>query len=267
MRECPWQAGPLRTQHRVSTEVPYSAGVSEPRSTILAASGGYAPTRPWEDIAFSPIFKYALELTGASAPKVGFLTTGVGDDSTVQVQLGRSATALGCRPTLFSVFPRLHPNDAHQQLMDQDLIWVHGGSVSNILALWRAYKIDVTLQAALASGVVLAGTSAGSLCWHVGGVTKSFGPEPRLFDNGLALVPYGNDVHTTSEPERKAVMLAAIRSGSLPMSYTTEDGVALIYESGLLVEAVAERPHAFATCIESASGEVLEHRISPRLLS
>jgi peptidase E len=241
--------------------------VSEVRPTIVAASGGYVRTGPGPEIAFSPIFTYALELTGASSPKVGFLTTGVGDDPAVQLHLARAATALGCTPTVVSVFPQLQPNDAHGRLLEQDVIWVHGGSVANMLAIWRLHGLDVTLAAALASGVVLAGTSAGSLCWHAGGITRSFGAEPRSFDNGLAFIPYGNDVHVDSEPERRAVMLAAVRSGAVPMSYCTDDGVALIYESGRLVEAVAERPHAYATRIEQVSGEVLEHRIEPRIVT
>ena len=233
---------------------------------VLAASGGYGPPTESGDLTVGPIFKYGLELTGASRPKVGFLTTGVGDDSAIQVNLLRAAYEIGCQPTFVSVFPRLSPPDVHEQLLAQDMIWVHGGSVANMLALWRLYNLDETLKRALASGVLLAGTSAGSLCWHVGGATKSYGPEPRLFDNGLALVRFGNSVHLDSEPERHALVADAVLQGALPKSYCTQDGVALIYEDGLLANAVTDKAGAYATCIEAAAGTIEEHRVEPQRL-
>lgn len=241
--------------------------VPRTRQVILAASGGYSPAQPWSVPALGPIFKYGLDLSGASRPKVGFLTTGVGDDPTIQMGLIRAAYDIGCKPTPISIFPKLNPPDAHEQLLAQDMIWVHGGSVANMLALWRTHRLDGTLKAALASGVIMAGTSAGSLCWHVGGTTRSFGLEPRLFDDGLAFVPHGNSVHLDSETERHELMANAVLQGVLPKSYCTQDGVALIYEDGLLVDTVADRESAHATCIELVSGKIAERRIEPRILT
>jgi peptidase E len=53
------------------------------------------------------------------------------------------------------------------------------------------------------AGVVVAGVSAGSVCWHVGGTTDSFGPELRPVTNDLGFLPYSNGVHYDSEAQRR----------------------------------------------------------------
>ena len=43
--------------------------------------------------------------------------------------------------------------------------------------------------------MVLAGSSAGSVCWHVGGPTDSFRDALDPFLDGLGFLPYSNGVH------------------------------------------------------------------------
>jgi dipeptidase E len=55
------------------------------------------------------------------------------------------------------------------------VIYVGGGNTANLLVLWRRHGLDVLLRQAWSPGAVLAGVSAGMLCWFKGGVTDSFG--------------------------------------------------------------------------------------------
>ena len=87
-------------------------------------------------------------------------------------------------------------------LLAQDVIWVGGGSVAALLAVWRLHGLESIMREAWEQGVVLAGSSAGSICWHAGGTTDSFGPELRPVTDGLALIPASNSVHHDSEPQR-----------------------------------------------------------------
>ena len=63
--------------------------------------------------------------------------------------------------------PSVH--DMTGLLLEQDVIWVGGGSVANLLALWRLHGLDRALREAWEAEVVLTGFSAGSICWHLGG--------------------------------------------------------------------------------------------------
>src|SRR6202035_3276513 len=90
------------------------------------------------------------------------------------------------------------------------------------------------------AGVVLSGVSAGSVCWHVGGTTDSFGPDLRPVTNGLALLPFSNGVHYDSEAQRRPLFQRLIAERVLPDGFATDDGVGLVYAGTEFVEAVTE---------------------------
>ena len=64
---------------------------------------------------------------------------------------------------------------SNQFVMEQDVIYVGGGNSANMLAVWRLHGFDKALRAAWNAGVVMAGISAGAICWFEDGVTDSFG--------------------------------------------------------------------------------------------
>ena len=116
------------------------------------------------------------------------------------------------------------------------------------------------------SGVVLAGVSAGSICWHVGGTTDSFGPELRPVTNGLGFLPYSNGVHYDSEPRRRPLFQRLIADGVLPDGYATDDGVGLVYRGTELFEAVSATAGKGAYAVRRGAEGVVEERIEPRVL-
>ena len=96
--------------------------------------------------------------------------------------------------------------DVREHLLSQDVIWVGGGSVANLLAVWRVHGLDEVLRECWEAGVVLGGVSAGSICWYVGGPTDSYGLDLRVSPPGLAFLPYGNGVHYDSEEQRRPLL-------------------------------------------------------------
>ena len=94
--------------------------------------------------------------------------------------------------------------------------------------------------------MVLTGVSAGSICWHVGGTTDSYGPDLRPVTDGLALVPFSNGVHYDSEDQRRPLFRRLIAEGILPPGYATDDGAGVLYRGTEFVEAVSERDGAAA---------------------
>jgi cyanophycinase-like exopeptidase len=165
------------------------------------------------------------------------------------------------------------PNASVDELIgSSDAIWVGGGSVANLLELWRLHGVDTALRDAWQRGVVLGGVSAGSICWHEGGTTDSYGPELRPVTNGLAFLPYANGVHYDSEEQRRPLVHSLVEAGTLGVTYCTDDYSGILYEGTDAVEVVIDQEptderNPMAYRVELSDGEVVETALSPGPLS
>jgi peptidase E len=224
--------------------------------TILATSGGFREGRRirWE---FSALTEYAIDLAGVTgrAPRLCFVATALGDNPIVLHRLIDAAQSRGLTASHLTLFPMPNVDDITAHLLDHDVVWVFGGSVAGLLAMWRLHGVDAAMRTAWQAGVVLTGISAGSICWHVGGTTDSFGPELRPVTDGLGLVPYSNGVHYDSEPQRRPLFQRLVAEGTLPSGYATDDGVGVLYRGTEFVEAVSECDGAAAYFVEP-DGEI-----------
>jgi dipeptidase E len=201
-----------------------------------------------------------LHLTGTTRPRVCLLPTAGGDS---EHQIRRFYEAFGdrlCEPSHISLF-RLgqRPVPLREHLLAQDAIYVGGGSMVNLLAIWRAQGLDAILREAWQAGVVLAGLSAGSMCWFASGVTTSWGAP--VVAPGMAFLPGSNSVHHDSQPARRPVFLAAVRSGEIPPGWAVDDGAGLIFRGTRLEEVVSARPAARGYEVTAAGERRLESRL------
>ena len=236
--------------------------------TVLANSGGVAMGRRtrWE---FGPLSEVALDLAGVDgrAPRICLVATAVGDDPFIVASFYAAAMARGLAASHLALFPMPNVDDVAAHLLAQDVVFVWGGSVAGLLAMWRLHGVDAAMREAWQAGVVLTGSSAGSICWHVGGTTDSFGPDLRPVTDGVGLVPYSNGVHYDSEEQRRPLFRSLIADGTLPAGFATDDGVGLLYRGTEFVEAVAEQDGKGAYRVErSADGAAVETPIDPRRL-
>ena len=182
----------------------------------------------------------ALGATRQTRPSVCLVLTASGDDAAYYALAYEAFATAGCEVRTLKLFPQ--PNaDPEEWLGSSDLVWVGGGSVANLLALWRLHGVDVAMRSAWERGVILAGVSAGSLCWHVGGTTDSFGPDLAPVTDGLALLPYANGVHYDSEAQRRPLLQRLMREGVLPeVAFATDDHVGIWYEGVTATRVVAD---------------------------
>lgn len=212
---------------------------SEP--TILATSGGLRPGQRTY-FEFAPLTTHAVDLAGVAgrAPRVCTLSTALGDDPRVMYALAEAGRVAGLEHSNLQLFPMPNVADVRAHLLAQDVIWVMGGSVVNLLAVWRAHGLDVILREAWQAGVILTGVSAGSICWHTGGTTDSFGPQLAPVTDGLGFLPYANGVHYDTEERRRPLVHRLVADGTLRRTHCTDEGVGLLYRGTELIEAVAE---------------------------
>jgi len=213
-----------------------------------------------------PIMRYGLQLTGKPSPKLCYLGSAGGDDPTWTVAFYTACIGEDLIPSHLRLFPMPNVRDVRAHLLAQDMLWVGGGSVANLLAIWRVHGLDTILRKAWEHGVVLAGVSAGSICWHMGGVTDSFGVELRPVTNGLGFLPYSNGVHYDSEERRRPLFQQLIGDGTLPEGYATDDQVALHYVDETLHKVIAETSGKYAYHVVRTSDGAEETRIEPEVL-
>jgi peptidase E len=234
---------------------------------ILATSGGFWPGRR-RRAEPGPLIGHAIALSQARGrPRFCYLGTAVGDAVADRAAVYEAFLGTDVQVSHVALFPMPNVEDLAAHLLAQDVIWVGGGSVAGLLAMWRLHGVDEIMRRAWESGVVLGGVSAGSLCWHVGGTTDSFGPELRPVTNGLGLVPFSNGVHYDSEAQRRPLYQRLVADGTLPAGYATDDGVGLHYQGATLVEALSDTSGSAAYHVRpDGHGGAVETVIEPRLL-
>src|SRR5579875_649766 len=118
---------------------------------------------------------YVLSLSGSSRPRVCVLNTAVGDDPGTTVRMYDRLASTPAQIRHLALFPMPNVSDPEDLLLSQDAIFVGGGSVANMVAVWRVHGLDQIFRKAWQAGIVLAGSSAGGICWFEGGTTDSFG--------------------------------------------------------------------------------------------
>jgi peptidase E len=236
---------------------------------ILATSGGFVPDDALPPgIVPGPLIRHAIHLAGDPArPRFCYLGTATGDRPDRIAAYHAAFAGSTVQASHLELFTMPNVDDVRAHLLAQDVIWVGGGSVANLLAVWRVHGLDELLRECWEQGVVLSGVSAGSICWYVGGPTDSYGADLRLSPPGLGFLPYGNGVHYDTEERRRPLLHGLVEKGELPTSHATDEGVGLVYDGTELVEAVTDRPGAAAYVVERQDdGTVTETRIEPRLL-
>jgi peptidase E len=225
--------------------------------TILAL-GGHEFSRKLGNEALRD---YMLALAQGPAPRVCLLPTASGDPAEQIAAFRASLGGLEADISHVSLF-RLEadPIDVAEHLLAQDLIYVGGGSLVNLLAIWRAHGLDDVLRECLGRGVVLVGQSAGAMCWFEWGVTRSAGPA-RLAP-GLGLVPGILSVHYHRDPDRRRILLDQVaRKGIAGLGL--DDGAGVLISQGRVRVAVSGRDRAAAwQVIPDGRGRAQEIRMA-----
>jgi peptidase E len=205
--------------------------------------GGFAaPRTDAERTALPRLVRHALDLSGRAGPRVCVLNTAMGDEPGWFSWMYPALLAAGARPSHLALFPMPNVADPAELLLSQDVILVGGGSVANLAAVWRVHGLDRVMRTAWEAGIVLAGVSAGALCWFEGGTTDSFGIQLRPFTAGLALLAGSYCPHYSSEPARRPLYESLVADGTLPPGIACDDGTAAHFAGRELAAIVAEQP-------------------------
>lgn len=227
------------------------------RQIVVLGGGGFSmePRNPLLD-------DYILRLAQKRRPRVCFVPTASGD-SLRYINRFQRAFASRAEPSHLALFRR-NVTDLKAFLLAQDIIYVGGGNVANLLAVWRLHGVDQALRLAWQRGVILGGVSAGMNCWFEGCVTDSFGPLAPLSD-GLGLLPGSACPHYDGEKERRPAYHRFIAAG-IPAGVAADDGAAIHFVGRKIFRCVSSRPSAQVYRVRLIKGTVIETPLPTQFL-
>ena len=232
---------------------------------ILAIGGGGFTTEK----APSPIDAHIYELLGKPRPRICFIPTPSGDNAAQIDKFHAAYGALGFETSNLSFFNGWGSNvipytDYKQRLLSQDAIFVGGGHLRSALAVWREWSLDGTLSEAWDQGILLAGMSAGAMCWFETGLGGPFEQGNYGLQRGLGLIPGACAAHYSNIniPERRINFLSEMRLGRMPSTLAIDDRAAVLFADREIEKVVSWAPGSTAYRVEKIDDEILETPLS-----
>ena len=224
-------------------------GQSNMKKTIFITGGDFG----------KPFLKYVIGLTKKTNPKICFMPTASADNPYAINWFYEQCAGLPMEPHVQRVFLNSSPEQKtfEENLLDMDAIVVGGGSTLNMLAIWKAQGIDTVLKKAYQKGIILAGGSAGSLCWTQGGFTDSR-PKALSRIDCLGFLPFSHCPHYHSEPTRKPLYHDAVLKGLLKAGYACDDRAGILFENEKPVKIVSANKENNCYFISVENGKVKE---------
>jgi peptidase E len=218
---------------------------------IIAIGGGGFTVEPKNPA----LEKYVLAQTRKANPSVCFLPTATGDAATYIAKFYAAFVKLRCRPTHIPLFERTP--DLRQVLLSQDVIYVGGGNTKSMLAVWREWQLPEILRRASNAGTILAGISAGAICWFDYGITDSWA-EQLMPLKCLGWLPDACCPHYDGEADRRPAVQQFVSKGSVPATLALDDGAAAHFVGRKLLRVVSSRPKAGAYRVQRRGREAVE---------
>jgi peptidase E len=219
---------------------------------IVAMGGGGFSMEPDNPL----LDHYILGLARAERPKICFIPTASGDSDKYIVRFYTAFMQRLCVPAHLSLF-NPPTADLRSFVLEQDILYVGGGNTKNLMALWKEWGLDQVLREAWQGGKVLAGLSAGSICWFEQGVTDSI-PGTLSVLNCLGFLKGSNCPHYDGEANRRPTYHQLLATGQIGNGYATEDGVGLHFVGDKLEKIISSRPRAKAYQLERSGESVSE---------
>jgi len=200
--------------------------------------------------------RYILDTCGKEKPRVCFVPTATGEGLNQVVRFYASYAHFGVELDVLNFFRRT-PVDLRAFLFAFDVVHVGGGNTRSMLAVWRHWGFDAVLREAWERGIVLCGSSAGSICWFEEGLTDSLEGELTKMEC-LGFLTGSNCPHYDGEKDRRPTYQRLVANGSILGGIAADDGVGLHYAGTKLQHIVSARPGARAYQLERVGATARE---------
>lgn len=225
---------------------------------IIAIGGGRIMVRRDRVPQTQSIDEEIVRLCGRKNPRLLFVPTASLDDEDYCQRINNHfGERLGCQVNSLLLYRnRPEPKVIRQLILNSDIIYVGGGNTLRMMNLWRQLGIDRLLDQARLKGTVLAGLSAGCICWFRQGNSDSrkFADESNktlIKVSGLnyvdTLICPHYDVERHRQPALKTMMLK-------------HSGVAIALENCTAIEIVDNNYRILTSMLNKNAWKVYWHK-------
>ena len=228
--------------------------VEATRQIIAIGGGGF-----YRDSENLELERYIIQQTGSAEPRVAFVPTASGEPDHYVTSFYAAFLRLGAKPSVLTLFKRIP--DLRSFLLNQDVIYVGGGNTKTMLAIWRDWGVVEILREAWEAGIVLAGVSAGAICWFEHGLTDSYSDALRPLAC-LGFIPGSCCPHYDGEAQRRPSMHRLLTSGEIAAGVAIEDWTGIHFRGTGIHRVVASKSGARAYQLRLAHGSVQEVPLS-----
>ncbi|MGH2642517.1 MAG: Type 1 glutamine amidotransferase-like domain-containing protein [Chitinophagaceae bacterium] len=226
--------------------------------TIFITGGNFGQT----------FIHYVVGLTHKDNPEICFVPTAVADNPYNINDWYALSANLSLKPQVLRTFISSSPDQKTFEdiLLNMDAIIIGGGNTLNMLAIWKAQGIDRILKKAYEKGIILAGGSAGSMCWFKSGYTDSR-PKMLSYIECLGFLDYSHCPHYHSEADRKPLFYEGILKGQLQDTYACDDMAGLLFVNGGLNKAISLNNENNSYFLSVANGIVKEELLLSEIIN
>jgi dipeptidase E len=235
------------------------------RKAIVAIGGGEIRTR-----GTAAIDREIIRLSNSKHPNVLFIPTASSDSEPYWKHFSEYYDKfLKCKTdVLYLVNQRPSAQQIERKILSADIVYVGGGNTLFMMRVWRRLGVDQVLKAAYQDGIVLAGISAGAICWFDSGHSDSmsfYNPRDWNYINvkGLGFIhavhcPHYNGM-TRGVPRRKDFREMIRRVGGIGIAL--ENNCALELIDGRFYRVITSKSYARAYRVHKSGGDVIAEQI------
>ncbi|MGO9519364.1 MAG: Type 1 glutamine amidotransferase-like domain-containing protein [Candidatus Korobacteraceae bacterium] len=232
---------------------------------IVAIGGGDIRTR-----GTAPIDREIIRLSTRKHPRLLFIPTASYDAERYWEHVREYFGGfLKCKTdVLFLIEDRPSISEIRNKILSADVVYVGGGNTLMMMRLWRRLGVDKVLKAAYNKGIVLAGISAGAICWFDSGHSDSmsfYNPKQWEYINvrGLGLIkgllcPHYNS-RTRGIPRRRNFRDMIRKTGAVGIAI--ENNCAIEFIEGRFYKVLTSKSYARAYKVYRKGREVVSTRI------
>jgi peptidase E len=210
---------------------------------------------------------YIITLTGKENPKICFLPTATGDRDSYIVKWYDLCKDLPMAPYVQKMFINSSSTSKsfEETLLSMDAIVVGGGNTLNMLAIWKAQGVDTILQKAYNKGIILAGGSAGGMCWFNTTYTDSR-PQKLSKIECLNFINASFCPHYNSEESRRPTYHKSILTKDQLPGYACDEDAGILFINEKPVKSVATNEKDKSYFVTLKDGKIVEEKMEVEII-